>query len=328
MIYSTHTFEISMALKTEKFYKQLAKAYEKARKGKYRIYQYDAIHIDEALKSKGIMIKYQNGNYKKILKFIVNPSVLLGGDDLQLWKPTEENIEKLLQELETHIQEYFDFKYTLNDYILSRIDFTVNIDVDDRKNVLAYIKVFHNLGAVKGFSLKYSKNDENIIKERSFDLEGNSNGIDFTAYDKEAESNRQKAKGILRVEVKLMKPKSIRKYTDETSISSQIGDLSKKSREIFLDVITEIVPHGDYYKMKQAKRIIEDTISKKKLREKMLKLMELIPKHKSLLSAQKKFNDRHIDEIMEKFSELNVSPVTISKRQSIRHLKSLYGYLE
>ena len=73
--------------------------------------------------------------------------------------------------------------------------------------------------------------------------------------------------------------------------------------------------------------MVEDNIFKPKHREKMLQLIELVPKKKSLYLAQKEMNDRNIDKIMEMFAEINVSPVTISKRHDIKFLKNLYSYL-
>jgi hypothetical protein len=253
---------------------------------------------------------------------------VLGGNDVKkLWKPNSDNISKLLCKLEKYIYCYFDSKYELNDFKLTRIDFTVNIDVGDRKNVSAYIKVLRNIGKVKGFAPKYDKDDDRINHDLSFDLEGNSNGVEFTAYDKEAVSERKEANGILRVEVRLKKQKAIGKYTDETAVAKQIKSLSQNSRDIFLNTFTHIVPCGDYYKKKDAVKLVEDNISKQKHREKMVQLIELIPKKKSLYLAQKEMNDRNIDKIMTMFAEINVSPVTISKRHNIKFLKNLYSYL-
>ena len=126
------------------------------------------------------------------------------------------------------------------------------------------------------------------------------------------------------MEVRLKKQKSI---TDETVIAKQIKKLAPNSRNIFLDIFTDIVPYGNYYKKKEAVKLIEDNISKQKHREKMLRLIELVPKKKSLYLAQKEMNDRNIDKIMEIFAEINVSPVTISKRQKISSLENLYSYL-
>jgi len=238
----------------------------------------------------------------------------------------------MLRKLNGHIEDYFDSKYSLNDFKLTRIDFTVNIDVGDRKNVSAYIKVLHNIGKVKGFSPKYGKYVDRIDPDLSFDLEGNSNGVEFAAYDKEAEAKREKAKreeakGILRVEVRIKNSKAIRRYTKETVTSKQLKSLVFDSKDIFLETFTSIVPFGDYYKKKEAVKIIEENIPKRKHREKMLRLIELIPEKKSLYLAQKEMNDRNIDRVMEMFINLYLSPVTISKRHKMKTMKSLYWYL-
>jgi len=39
-----------------------------------------------------------------------------------------------------------------------------------------------------------------------------------------------------------------------------------------------IIPFGDYYKKKEAEKLVKDNITKKKHKEKMLKLLELVPK--------------------------------------------------
>lgn len=327
MIYSTHTFELSLILNTDNFRKWKSKAYEKA-KGKHRVYQKNDVCYDYAFKDQGVKIEYHDNTYKKTIKFILNPTKALGGNDVKkLWKPNGDNISKLLRKLENYIDYYFDSKYELNDFKLTRIDFTVNINVGDRENVSAYIKVLRSIGKVKGFAPKYDKDDDRINHDLSFDLEGNSNGVEFTAYDKEAESKQKEAKGILRVEVRLKRQKIISKYTSETATSKQIKSLAANSKNIFLDTFAHIIPCGNYYKKKDAIKIIEDNISKQKQREKMFLLIELVPKKKSLYLAQKEMNDRNSDKIMATFAEINVSPVTISKRHNINFLKNLYSYL-
>lgn len=330
MIYSSHTFELTLIINTEKFYKWKNKAYKKA-KNNYRVFEINDVHYDEALKDKGVKIEYHDNTFKKKIKFIVNPTKLLGGNDIKkLWKPNNANISKVLCKVKEYIDSYFVSEYKLNDFKLTRMDFTVNINVGDKKHVSAYIKVLQNIGKVKGFKPKYDKKDKKnkkIDPDLSFDLDGNSNGVEFTAYDKEGQSEQKAAKGILRLEVRLKKQKSIAKYTDETVIAKQIKKLAPNSRKIFLDFFTDIVPCGNYYKKKEAVKLVEDNISKQKHMEKMLRLIELIPKKKSLYLAQKEMNDRHVDKIMEMFAEINVSPVAISKRQKISSLENLYSYL-
>ena len=155
---------------------------------------------------------------------------------------------------------------------------------------------------------------------------------------------RKDAKGVLYAEVRLTKQKAIRKYADEyigeadaassakggshqITTSLQIAALALNSEEIFLITFVYIVPYGDYYKKKDAIRIIEENVPKRKSRVKMLRLLELIPKKKSLLLAQKAMDDRNVDKVMKMFEQLNLSPVTISKRQDVSYLDTLYVYL-
>ena len=329
MIYSIHTMALDVNPDTNKFQKLRHRAYGNS-ESSHRMYNKkgsDTV-IDTALADKGIKIEYHDGIYKKKIRLIINPTTILGGNDIKkLWKPTKDNISKLLKRLKKYINDYFDSKYKLKDFTLTRIDFTVNIDVGSNENVAAYIRVLHNIGKVKGFAPKYDDNDIGIDKTLSFDLEGNSNGIDFTVYDKEGASNRKEARGILRVEVRLMKQKTIRKHTNTTDISKQIKDLALSSRSIFLSTFLHIVPHGDYFKKKDVVEVINKNIVKKVPKKKMLTLLDLIPKKKSLYLAQKEMNDRNIDKVMKMFAELGVSPVTISKRHNIKHLKSLYSFL-
>ena len=60
----------------------------------------------------------------------------------------------------------------------------------------------------------------------------------------------------------------------------------------------------------------------------MLRLLRLVPEKKSLYLAIRELNVRNGDEMLVWFAELNVSPVTISKREDVSHLKNIYDYLE
>ena len=82
MIYSPHTFEITLNLDTNKFGKLLDKGYGKA-KGSNKLYPKNDKHCDHALTDHGIRIEYHNGTYKKKIKFIVNPTKMLGGNDIK-----------------------------------------------------------------------------------------------------------------------------------------------------------------------------------------------------------------------------------------------------
>lgn len=248
--------------------------------------------------------------------------------------------DKFIRKLEKLIGKYFDHKYQVDDFDLLGMVLSADIDVGDREDVAAYLKVLKRIGKVKGFS---PSTYDCFGEDDSFCLDGNSNGIEFLIYDlertligqlrdtdtnwKRLKSMAKESKGILRAEVRLSKPKAIRAYTDETDISEQFVELSGNCRDVFLDVFIRIVPFGNFYKMDKAAEIVREKVEDSRLKRKMLQLLTLIPEKKSLYLAQKAMNCRDIEKVMDGFAKINVSPVTISKRQEIKHLKCIYEYL-
>lgn len=325
-MYINQIFELSMVLDYERFHKILSHVYRKADCMEKEEY------VDRSLEEKGIMVIYHNSQYKKKIKLIVNVDWLRGGN-----KP---NPDRIVRKLNKWIGEYFDHKYTLDDFFISGMRITVDINVGTHDAAEAYLKVLRRIGKVKGFSPVSYECLENI---GNFSLEGNSNGIDFLLYDlesvyqkqfKENDIGRKKlktiikeAKGILRAEVRLTKQKAVRLYADEKDIYKQIEELSEKSQDIFLGTFVRIIPFGNFYKKDKAIEIIRQEITDDRLRRQMIRLATLIPEKKSLYLAQKTMECRNIEKVMESFAKINVSPVTISKRQNVKYLKNIYEYL-
>lgn len=327
-MYINQIFELSMVLNNDKFQKVLNRAYDKDdyldENGKE--------YIDRSLESKGIVVTYRDSQYKKKVKLIVNSRLLLDCN-----KPDP---DKLARKLKKRIDEYFDHKYQLEDFTLSGMILSKDIDVHNRENVSAYLKVLQRIGRAKGFS---PSSYECLDDIDNFCLEGNSNGIEFLLYNMEdyvvqryrdSRSERKKLKwrlkeseGILRAEVRLNKPKAIRAYTDAVEVSGQIVEMSEKCQDIFLDVFTRIIPYGDFYKKNKAIELIRREVEDSTLRRKMLRLVALIPEKKSLYLAQKAMDCRNMEKVMEAFAKINLSPVTISKRQDVKYLKNLYTYI-
>ena len=315
--------ELSMVLDNEHFQKVFPRLY----KGEGYIVESREEYIDQSLSSKGITVIYRDSQYKKKIRLIVNTYLL--ADDVS-------DIDRLTRKLDKRIIEYFNGKYRIDDFTLSGINFVADMDVGTRANAMAYLKVFQRIGRVKGFSLiSYECFDDNA----SFCLSGNSNGIEFLLYDLEKAFMRQlksanadwkklkPIKGILRAEVRLMKPKAVRAYTDADDASGQIADLLKGSRNIFLDTFTQIIPFGDFYKKDKAVEIIRKEVADSIMRRRMLRLLVLIPEKKSLHLAQKSMNCRNMEKIMDAFAKISLSPVTISKRHDVKYLECLYTFL-
>ena len=216
---------------------------------------------------------------------------------------------------------------------------TTDIDVGSSEKVYAYLKVLRRVGKIKGFS---SSRDNWLNDDISLCFDGNSNGIKFMLYDLESLLGEQSSdvnfnvgqksipedcEGLLRAEVILTKPKAIRGYTNKTSVPKQITDLLDNRQQIFLDTFLRVVLFGKFYKKNKAEEIIRAKVKDATIRRKMLQLVELIPEKKSLLLAQKALNYRRIDKVMKVFFDIEVAPITISKRHDIKKLDNLYNYL-
>ena len=146
MIYTINTFEIALDCNSDKFTKLQNRSYD----------------ADYTLAKDGFEIEYHDSTYKKKIKLVVNPAIFLGGYNSMLWEPNGDSIQELIRKLEKYIDRCFGSKYNLDSFTLTNIDFSVNIDVGDRKTVAAYIKVLRNIGRVKGFSPMQYEDDTRI----------------------------------------------------------------------------------------------------------------------------------------------------------------------
>lgn len=320
--------ELSMVLDTEKFHKILVKVSDRS---DYMEENGEKEYIDRSLVHKGMTILYRDSQYKKKVRILV---------DLGVAPKDDHDMEHSIRKLNKQITEYFGFKYGLNDFAISGIVFSADIDVGTHENVVAYLKVLHRIGRVKGFS---PSGYDCFEEGESFCLDGNSNAVEFLLYDlesvivdqlrntgtdyKKLKLMARESEGILRAEVRLAKPKAVKEYTNVADILKQIAVLLKNSQDIFLDVFMKIIPFGDFYKKDKATEIVQKEVEDAVLRRKMLRMLELVPEKKSLYLAQKTMNCRNIEKVMEAFAKINVSPITISKRQDTRKLICLYSVL-
>ena len=319
------TFELSMTLDTDHFQRIFTT------KASYlKEVELDGEYIDPSLAEKGITVVYRASKYKKRIRVLANAGMIVNDYS---------NTDKLIRKLDKCVSEYFNHRYTLDDFTLSGVTLTVDIDVDSREKVSDYLKVLQRIGKVKGFSpVDYDCFDS----KASFCLSGNSNDIDFLLYDLEAatvgqlrnadagrkqlQSASMQTKGILRAEVRLTKPKAVREYADATDVASQIVELMKNSADAFMETFARVAPFGDFHKMTAAVEIIRSEVKDSIMRRRMLRLLTLIPEKKSLHLAQKAMNCRDAEKVMMAFTKINLSPVTISKRHEVKHLENLYSY--
>ncbi len=320
-MYINQVFKLTMVLDADKFDRIFRKRdLLEVDKDKY---------IDVSMAHKGITVLYRDSRYKKKVSLVVDSTVALKGKG--------PDAHKLIHKLEKRIGEYFGGRYSLEDFTLTELTLTADINVGSQDTVASYIRVIRRVGKVKGFSpVRYEGLDEG----KSFCLEGNSNGISFLLYDLHAAlANRsgggglrqailRDTKGILRAEVRLTSSKAIRNHSNRDDITGQILGLSERSEKIFMGTFSQIIPNGGFYKKGEAVNIVRQKIRDLRLQRKMLRLIELISEKKSVLLAQKAMSYREPDRLLAAFTDIGLSPVTISKRMDVNSLPSLYSYLD
>ena len=320
-------FEFSMVLNEKKFHELLSKA---------TVHSWDEEsqeYTDCSFVDKGILIKYRDTQYKKKVSLTYNMN----------WKRMNEltDINKVVNNFDKMVRGYFKNKYSLQDFRLSGVVLVADVKMDQRCLVDEYLKVIRRIGKVKNFEVSEV---EHIDKSQCFCLKGKSNGIQFMAYSLETVINEhfkklkedekkiktvvKDAKGIIRFEVRLDKSKAINSYIEATDTKGSIKELLVEQQNVFMGIIKQIIPYGDFYKKDKIMEILHNEVHDKVLRRKMMRLVTLIPEKKSLHVAQKSmFCKRDMNQIMEAFAEINLSPVTIGKRQDMKHLDNIYFYM-
>lgn len=165
-MYVNQIFELSMVLDSDSFYEVLNRTASLEETGEW--------YIDQSPAAKGLMVLYRDSTYKKKIRLLVNSGMILS--------PGAQDPDGFLKKLDKRIGKYFGGKYQTDDFELSGMVLTEDLDVCSRKNVAAYLKVLQRIGRVKGFS----PTEYDCFKDgASFCLDGNSNGIEFRIYDLE-----------------------------------------------------------------------------------------------------------------------------------------------
>lgn len=316
-MYKNQIYTLSMLLDGKRF----SEIIENVKFKSELIYNADCEYIDTSMVEKGIVIKYRDSSYKKKIKIIINSGILCDYERV--------SSDKLLRKIDKIVQKYFKGAYQVDDFTFSGVVLIQDINVKSREKVSAYLKVFHRINRVKLFSKDIQ---DGVDKRNCFCLRGNSNGLRFLIYDLEKMlqvqcgkcHKKNNAVGILRVEIEFTKLKTLNRYLDVNSTSDYIQAINKKCTDLFLEIFKQVIPYGEYYKKDAAVDIIHRMVKDKVLRRKMLRLVALIPEKKSLLLAQKAMQCREMDKVMDGFAIINLSPVTISKRQKINCLENLY----
>lgn len=327
-----HTLTITHQIISPKIFDEIYKRLEiitgeKPRKVKEGCYISEGLkeegftHIQ--LTSKKVDIRYR---YKFMqITIILNPVKLIAKNKLEVIK--QEHIEEVKKVFTEEMHRIHSSLPRLENWIVNRIDYAVNINTP---YVEEYIKLFQRADKPRGFKELYCKKSK-TRKQRdgSFYLFNDSVSINF--YNKEHERlsqnfNKDGAKDLLRLEVQCKKPKT-------NTIKSKNGFDSRHlehylSQEISYQQLeyyyNKTIGAGDYYKLSEAIRIIQDSNYTSKTKDKLTEVLRAISKHRSVWRAREEsqYNSSCFNRYLKQIRALGVNPVTIPGRWKVDKLKN------
>jgi hypothetical protein len=169
MFSSITNFELTLYIDRDEFDDIFNEADRNATRKGYNMHEVSFGYVDDSLIKKGIGVAFHSDKKKKKIRIAVYPSLLLGGNLSDLWKPSNDNISQVCDKLEKIVASYFRKDYSLMDFALNKVCFAADLDIGDRERVCDYIKILHSIRRVKCFTpLKYDKEKGDINKESCF----------------------------------------------------------------------------------------------------------------------------------------------------------------
>lgn len=327
-----HTWTITHRILSPKTFDEIYKELEvitgeKPRKVKEGCYVTEALREEGftriKLTSKKINVKYKY-NFMQI-KITMNPLKLISRNKLEVIKT--DLLEEVKKIFLGRIKKIHTSLPRLDYWTINRIDYAVNINTP---YVEEYIKLFQRGDKPTNFKELYcSKSKTRKQLDGSFYLFNDSVTINF--YNKENERlsqnfNKDGAKDLLRLEIQCKKPKTntlkAKNKFDSRHLEHYLSqEISYQQLEYYYN---KTIGAGDYYKLSEAIRIIQDSNYTSKTKDKLTEVLRAISKHRSVWRAREEsqYNSSCFNRYLKQIRALGVNPVTIPGRWKVDKLKN------
>jgi hypothetical protein len=271
------------------------------------------------------------------MRLIINLNAVTGGDENILFNFKFNDIYNLFAIIDSKFIEK-GLKLRLKNFVIGRIDFTADIQLNSDEEVMEYIALGKKKGLDSNYKNKYNSGIDKIHYENSFDVE--CKNTRFTAYNKyrqmlDIHYSKQEAEckyGILRVEVKL-KNVAVRNKINEVDDINAVSYFIEISEYIIQWYVKKFYTPGTYYKYKAALDKVKALNIKKGQKEIACELIKEASTCHSLKSAEKllialktatKSKIKTVENIL---AENNINPITIGDRSHISKLPSLISLI-
>lgn len=325
-----HTFEMK---KTFYRHNEFAKAQNDLRGvGHPQYSQNENSQVYTYYVKKGIVILLFRCRYVKSSIIIkINPQKVLGEEQQE--NLFELNKNKFIECL-TLAQKILEKNcIKLNEFIISRIDFTRDIKFEKSEIIDIYIKLLNKTGAP--YRYVYKKYGDETYKD-SYEIINTKRLYSVAVYNKERESEQRNKRsasmsGVMRIEVRIMDIEALKEiFSAETLQFDKVIDMQDYAIVILKNAFVE----GFYIKLEKTKKILyEEYHSRKATKrqknkiEKMIELSEKIAVHRSaydcIRGAGALYAYDTIKNIKFQFVEKRINFVSISANEHISVLPDL-----
>lgn len=329
-----HTWTIAYRIISPKTFDEIYKGLEIITGAKPRKVQ-EGCYVTEALKEEGftyikLTSKKVDGRYKynfMQMTIIMNPVKLIRRNKLEVIKmDLLEEVKKIFAE---KVKKIHTSLPRLDYWTINRIDYAVNINTP---YVEEYIKLFQRGDKPRNFKELYcSKSKTRKQLDGSFYLFNDSVTINF--YNKENERlsqnfNKDGAKDLLRLEIQCKKPKTntlkAKNKFDSRHLEHYLSqEISYQQLEYYYN---KTIGTGDYYKLSEAIRIVQESNYTSKTKEKLTEVLRAVSRYRSIWKAREEsqYNSSCFNRYLKKIRVLGVNPVTIPSRWGVNMLKNTF----
>lgn len=334
MMQKIHTISLRMSLSLKEFYECKNMFYTKAIGHSKCCFPEGNGHKFLYWSSKGAQLHIfgTNGNFNEpYLDFRINPSKLIGRMEPQaLYEITEENNQLMIDAL-AEIMKELPIVQDINRLSLQRLD----ICKDYRLNwtdICLYIGLLN-----KGIHDPRWQ-EETFGDERDHhSFRRISNRYQITVYDKVYQLQKEglikswdEDYKLLRIEVAL-KADGISHMTPKYQLFSKdwnvfLLEIAKKGDEIFLHVLSKILPEGHYYSLDTARDIILDSDYYQNKKEALIDFLTEINMKKTINLHEIRRTKNGRKRLLQ-LKRLQINPVTIAYRKKAIALPSLFSLI-
>ena len=142
------------------------------------------------------------------------------------------------------------------------------------------------------------------------------------------------ASGIIRFEIQCFKDKvkNLQNKYDTYEIADFLNMSDEIAHKLFNEYLSKMYGIGDFYKVDEAKAIINNSTYPASAKAIMIDLVDNTAKYKNLNKALIEFKQKHgitkANRIMKKFNSLELSPLTIPRRWDKVMILNPLAYIE